>query len=93
MANIKSAIKNIRVAERNRQQNNSYKSAIKTLSKKYYQSLKKFPAHDSVELQSQLSRVYSKIDKAVAKNVLPKNTAARKKSTLLRSYKKVVKSL
>ncbi|MGL5510805.1 MAG: 30S ribosomal protein S20, partial [Microcoleaceae cyanobacterium] len=36
MANIKSAAKRAEIAERNRLRNKSYKSAVKTLMKKYF---------------------------------------------------------
>nr|WDB00642.1 ribosomal protein S20 [Cavernulicola chilensis] len=89
MANIKSSIKRIRIGERNRLHNNHYRSSIKTLTKKFYQSLNKIPSINSDELQSQLNQVYSKIDKAVNKKILHKNTAARKKSILLNKLKSV----
>nr|WDA98916.1 ribosomal protein S20 [Sciadococcus taiwanensis] len=87
VANIKSAVKRIRVGERNRLFNKNYNSSIKTLSKKYYQSLSKTSVKNVDEIQRQLNQLYSKIDKAVNKKVWHKNKAARKKSLLIQKFK------
>lgn len=91
MANIKSAIKRIQIAERNRLRNKSYKSAVKTLTKKCLQSISEYTEAPSAEAQAEaqkcLSATYSKIDKAVKKGVYHRNTAARKKSRLARVFK------
>ena len=76
----KSAIKRIKIAERNHLQNKNYKSTIKTLTKKIL--LSKSNKDDFLIIQTKLAQVYSKIDKAVKKGIIPKNTAARKKSWL-----------
>jgi small subunit ribosomal protein S20 len=94
VANIKSAIKRIDIAERNRLRNKSYKSAVKTLSKNYLQAIAAYSADPSqetlAEAQQRLSIAYSKIDKAVKQNVLHRNNAARKKSGLARALKQVL---
>ena len=91
MPQIKSAIKRVQVAERNRLYNKSYKSAISTLIKKALTLADKVSAGDadvSVEqLDSAMSAAISKIDKAACKGVLHRNTAARRKSRLSRVYK------
>lgn len=91
MANIKSAIKRIEVAERNRLRNKSYKSAVKTLSKKCFQAIELCAAEPSAEAQAEaqkcLSVTYSKIDKAVKTGVYHPNTAARKKARLAKEFK------
>ena len=91
MANIKSAIKRVNIAERNRLRNKSYKSAVKTLTKNYLEAINQYTATPSPELmqnvQSQLSSAYSKIDKAVKRGVLHRNTGARKKARLARLLK------
>nr|YP_009293631.1 ribosomal protein S20 [Rhodymenia pseudopalmata]AOM64313.1 ribosomal protein S20 [Rhodymenia pseudopalmata] len=82
-----SAIKKNQISLRNRAINKIYKSAIKTLTKKYLLSLKK---SDSLNIDSRkfyLSAVYQKIDKAVKKGVLHKNNGARKKAMLARLVK------
>lgn len=80
--------KKIQISSRNRLKNRIYKSTIKTLSKKYFDSLNNLN-HGS--LLSDLSFIYSKIDKAVKKRVLHKNNAARKKSLLARAMKRALK--
>lgn len=91
MANIKSAIKRVKIAERNRLRNKSYKSAVKTLMKRYLTAVDAYatnPTPESMqEVQQRMSAAYSKIDKAVKKGVLHPNNGARKKSRLARILK------
>ena len=93
MANIKSALKRIQVAERNRLHNRSYKSAVKTLTKSYLADLEAYrgsPSDETLEaVKSSMAEVYSKIDKAVKRGVLHPNTGARKKSQIARALKSV----
>ncbi|MDZ4835921.1 MAG: 30S ribosomal protein S20 [Candidatus Melainabacteria bacterium] len=79
MPNIKSAIKRVKTAERNRLRNRAYKSQIRTVQSRLEDVLK---SADTKEIDTHLSGLYVAIDKAVAKGVLHKNTAARKKSRL-----------
>ena len=92
MANIKSAIKRIQVAERNRLRNKSYKSALKTLSKRFLSSLDTYEANPSPETmqaaQKSLSAAFSKIDKSVKCGALHPNAGARRKARLARALKK-----
>lgn len=92
MANIKSAIKRVAIAERNRLRNKSYKSAVKTLMKKYYAAVSTYAANPSdeqmEEVQRSLSSAFSKIDKAVKRGALHANNGARKKSQLARALKR-----
>lgn len=92
MANIKSAVKRVQIAERNRLRNKSYKSAVKTLMKKCLLSVDKYgtePTDDHLKLvNEQMAAAYSKIDKAVKKGVLHPNNGARKKSRLARALKR-----
>ena len=86
MANTKSAIKRVQIAERNRLRNKAYNSAVKTLMKKYFSTLEAYAANPTPELkqevQQQMSAAYSKIDRAVKRGVLHRNNGARKKSRL-----------
>ena len=86
MANNKSAKKRIQVAERNRLVNKSYKSTVKTLTKKTLISCEKYknePTSDNKDLvQLNVNKTFSLIDKAVKKNVLHKNNGANKKSRI-----------
>lgn len=93
MANIKSAIKRIKIAERNRLRNKSYKSAVKTLMKKYHSAVESYAANPTPEglasVQVAMSAAYSKIDKAVKRNVLHRNNGARKKAGLAKALSNV----
>ena len=86
MANNKSAKKRINVAERNRLVNKSYKSTVRTLTKKTLvncENYKKNPNSENKELVNlSLNQAFSLIDKAVKKNVLHKNNGANKKSRI-----------
>ncbi len=92
MANIKSAIKRVEISERNRLRNKAYKSAVKTLTKRYLTALDQYAATPSPEAkqeaQERMSAAFSKIDKAVKRGVLHRNTGARKKSRLAKAFKK-----
>ena len=93
MANIKSAIKRIQVAERNRVRNKTYRSAVKTLTKRYLTALDVYATDPSPEtlgvVQKELSATFSKIDKAIKRGVLHRNAGARRKSRLSKALKKV----
>ena len=86
MANNKSAKKRIQVAERNRLVNKSYKSTVRTLTKKTLANCEKYkkdPTSDNKDLvQLSVNEAFSLIDKAVKKNVLHKNNGANKKSRI-----------
>nr|UAD84171.1 ribosomal protein S20 [Gracilaria changii] len=91
MSKNPSAVKKFQVSVRNRRRNKSYKSVIKTLTKKYIANLRTEPEiKNSDELMSELSVLYKKIDKAVIKGVLHKNNGARKKSLLAKALKSLV---
>lgn len=94
MANIKSAIKRVEINERNRLRNKAYKSAVKTLSKRYLTSVNAYAANPSEETMQEarerLSAAYSKIDKAVKRGVLHPNNGARKKARLAKILKQYV---
>lgn len=91
MANIKSAIKRVQIAERNRLRNKSYKSAVRTLMKNYFTAVEQYNANPGeeamAEVQKRMSEAYSKIDKAVQKGVIHRNNGAHKKSRLANALK------
>ncbi|HBB32353.1 MAG TPA: 30S ribosomal protein S20 [Cyanobacteria bacterium UBA8803] len=93
MANNKSALKRIEIAERNRVRNKTYKSAVKTLMKKYFTAVDDYarqPSPESLQkVQTCMAEAYSKIDKAVKRGVLHTNNGAHKKSRLAQRLKKV----
>ena len=86
MANNKSAKKRIQVAERNRLVNKSYKSTVKTLTKKTLANCEKYKQEPNSEnkniVQLSVNQAFSLIDKAVKKNILHKNNGANKKSRI-----------
>ena len=86
MANNKSAKKRIEIAERNRLINKSYKSTVRTLTKKTLENCAKYkkdPNDDNKNLvKASLNKTFSLIYKAVKKNVLHKNSGANKKSKI-----------
>ncbi|WP_069791223.1 30S ribosomal protein S20 [Cyanobacterium sp. IPPAS B-1200] len=91
MANSKSAIKRIQINERNRMRNKTYKSAVRTLMKKYLQAVEVYSSNPSDDqkkaVDATMSAAYSKIDKAVKKGVFHKNNGARKKARLAKALK------
>ena len=93
MANIKSAIKRIQVSERNRLRNKSYRSAVKTLTKRYFDALDAYtadPSSSTMEAaQAALSEAFSQIDKAVKRGVYHRNAGARRKARLSKAFKSV----
>ena len=93
MANTKSAEKRIKINERNRLENRTYKGNIKSTIKNYLTILKSYKTSQTPEnrqkLEELLRTAYSQIDKATKKNVFHKNKAARKKSQLA-NYLKVI---
>ncbi len=88
MANIKSAIKRVEIAERNRLENKAYKSVVKTMTKHYLAAVQSYTSEPSPDalatVQEKMSVTFSKIDKAVKRGVLHRNTGARKKARLAR---------
>ena len=86
MANNKSAKKRIQIAERNRLINKSYKSTVKTWTKKTLENCEKYKKEPNEEnknlVNTSLNKTYSLIDKAVKKNILHKNNGANKKSKI-----------
>ncbi|MBV9386903.1 MAG: 30S ribosomal protein S20 [Chroococcidiopsidaceae cyanobacterium CP_BM_ER_R8_30] len=92
MANTKSAIKRVQIAERNRLRNKAYKSAVKTLMKKYFAAVDTYATNPSAESKQEvlqhMAAAYSKIDRAVKRGVLHPNNGARKKSRLAQRLKR-----
>lgn len=77
---IKSGLKRVEIAERNRQRNVTVKSAIKTATKKALEGIDT----KSENLKDDVTAAISKLDKAASKGILHKNTVARKKSRLMK---------
>lgn len=79
MANIKSQIKRIRTAERQRERNKAVRSELKTEIRKFGETC---AAGDKETAVGQLKTASRKLDKAVSKGVVHKNSAANKKSAM-----------
>lgn len=84
MANIKSALKRIKVTKFKTRRNKMIVSSLKTSIRRFEDSVK---AGNMNEAKDLYQKVASLIDKAVAKGTLHKNTAARKKSRLSKKMK------
>lgn len=77
MPNIKSAKKRVKVIETKTLKNKMLKSALKTSMKKYETAL---ASGDKAAAAETYKAAVKKLDQAVAKGLLHKNNAARKKS-------------
>ena len=77
MPNIKSAKKRVLVTETKALRNKSFKSAYKTTMKKYEAAV---ASGNKADAEAAYKAAIKKIDTAVTKNIIHKNTAARKKS-------------
>ena len=84
--------KNIKQSLRNRLINRRYKSTIKTLIKSIKSTLKSLVTEQNLKTQEEskkliykmTSKFFSFIDKSVKKCIFHKNSAARKKSKLMK---------
>lgn len=81
MPNIKSAKKRVKVIEKKTLRNQMIKSALKTTIKRFDACV---TSGDSAAAKASFSLAVKKLDQAVAKGVMHKNTASRKKSQLAR---------
>ncbi len=79
MANIKSAKKRVKVTAAKTLRNKAHRSELRTVIKKGVTAIS--TGTDSAEA---VKLAIKKIDQAVSKGILHKNTAARKKSALVR---------
>lgn len=80
MANIKSAAKRVITSRARNARNKSDKSALKTTLKKFDAAV--LAGGDGQELQDSYRQAVKAVDQAVAKGLIHKNKAARKKSQL-----------
>jgi small subunit ribosomal protein S20 len=83
--NIKSAIKRVKVSERNRLRNKAWRSSVRTARTKVVDTLK---GGTTENLEKALQNAYKVIDMAVSKGVLHKNAAARRKSRMAKAVLK-----
>lgn len=87
MANIKSAEKRARIAKVRTARNRSYKSAIKTATKKLETAIN---AGDMEQAKTIFINVEKQLDKAASKGIIHKNTVARKKARLTKKLNKAM---
>lgn len=80
MPNIKSAIKRVKVSEKNKAQNITVKSAMRTAVKKAETAI----VNNDAEAKTAFAAAASKLDKAAGKGLIHKNAAARKKSRMMK---------
>jgi len=94
LANIKSSKKRVQVAERNRLENKAYRSALRTLMKRCLAAcseyLQKPGEATKATVHESKNAAFSKIDKAVKRGVLHRNTGAHQKSRLSSAVKKAI---
>ena len=87
MPNIKSAIKRVKETEKKNLRNRMVKSAMKTQLKKFEAAVAANEADAKV-----LSTTQGAVDKAMAKGVIHKNAANRKKARLAKKLAKAAKA-
>ena len=87
MPNIKSAIKRVKVTEKKNLRNRMVKSAMKTQLKKFEAAVAANEADAKV-----LSTTQGAVAKALAKGVINKNAANRKKARLAKKLAKAAKA-
>lgn len=83
LANIRSAVKRARQAEGRRLRNRAVKNTVRTRVRRFFE---KVEAKDREAVSEELRRSFSAIDKAVKKGVLHPNTAARRKSRIMKAH-------
>ncbi|MGI6109370.1 MAG: 30S ribosomal protein S20 [Bacilli bacterium] len=86
MANIKSAIKRAKTNEKARVRNKAVRTNLKTEMKKFQAAAAE---GDKAKAQEAFNKAAKKLDQAASKNVIHKNSAARKKSTLAKALNEI----
>ena len=84
MPNIQSAKKRVKVSEKKNLRNRMVKSGVKTSIRKLNEAL----GQDAAVVNAQYVATTSAMDKAVAKGIIHKNAANRKKARLARMIAK-----
>lgn len=89
MAHTKSARKRIRQDRRRNERNQSEKSRVRTLTKKFRTSL---AGNDTEQTAATLKETVRALDKAASKGVVHRKTASRKASRLAKAAHKKLSS-
>ena len=82
LPNIKSAMKRVKVTKTKATQNSITRSVLKTSIRKFNEAV----ASNDESASELLRKAFTAIDRAAAKKVIHKNTAARKKSRLVKAF-------
>lgn len=85
MPNIRSSIKRVKVNKKKNLRNRMVKTGVKTAVKKYTLAL----GSDLAAAPEKLSAAASALDRAVAKGIVHKNTANRKKARMAKALNKL----
>lgn len=80
MANIKSAIKRVKLSEERNLRNTSFKSDVRTAVKKAEAAI----LNNDVVAKESVAVAAKKLDKAASKGLIHKNNVARQKSRLMK---------
>ena len=83
LANIKSAIKRVKVSEKQNLRNRMIKSALRTTIRRYDEAL---AAGDAEKAEAAYTTAVSTVDSAASKGVIHKNAANRKKAQLAKKH-------
>lgn len=88
MANIKSSLKRAEIAKRNALRNKSFKSQIKTYTRKFEQAVENADVENA---KKYLKLAEKQLRRAATKNILHKNNISRKIGQLTKKYNSLVK--
>ncbi|MEK7459393.1 MAG: 30S ribosomal protein S20 [Patescibacteria group bacterium] len=88
MPNLQNAHKALRQSKVRAERNKKRTNEIDTLTRQFRKALEANKVDDAKAL---ISTIYKKLDKAVSKNVVKKNTAARVKSRMTTNLNKATK--
>lgn len=83
MANIKSALKRVKVSEKQNLRNRMVKSALKTTIRRYDEALQ---SGDAAVADAAYIKAVKTVDQAAGKGVIHKNAANRKKAQLAKKH-------
>ena len=86
MANSKSALKRVKVSERRRLRNRTYRSAARTMVRRAESVIS---TGDVDAAASAVGSAVSMLDRTAGKGVIHRNNAARRKSRLMSKYNKM----
>jgi len=79
MANLRASKRDIKKTKRNTERNKRFKTELKTVQKKAKKSI----TENSENVEVTVKMATSRIDSAVSKGIIHKNTAARRKSRIM----------